>query len=118
MATRKQTTKVQKLNRSMNEVGKSIQSLIADRRKTHGDFRIQADISQALKRLVRGEHPPVRNQETFEHLAERWENLTPSQQEGLDMILHKVARALAGDPNFKDHWDDIGGYAARVAEEC
>ena len=27
------------------------------------------------------------------------------------MILHKIGRILAGDPNHKDHWVDIAGYA-------
>ncbi|WP_257617167.1 hypothetical protein [Campylobacter pinnipediorum] len=33
------------------------------------------------------------------------------------MIAHKIARILAGNPNYKDHWDDIAGYATLVSKE-
>ena len=32
------------------------------------------------------------------------------------MIVHKIARILAGDPNHADHWHDIAGYAILVEE--
>ena len=32
------------------------------------------------------------------------------------MIACKIARILSGDPNWRDHWDDIAGYATLVAE--
>jgi hypothetical protein len=43
--------------------------------------------------------------------------MTPSQKEGIEMIEHKLCRILCGDPNFRDHWQDIAGYAMRVLEE-
>jgi hypothetical protein len=46
-----------------------------------------------------------------------WQRMTPAQKEGVEMIVHKLCRALCGDPNHKDHWLDIAGYATRVAEE-
>ena len=36
---------------------------------------------------------------------------------GIEMIEHKLCRILCGDPNFRDHWQDIAGYAMRVLEE-
>jgi hypothetical protein len=48
--------------------------------------------------------------------AYRWK-LSVSQREALEMILHKIARILNGDPNFKDSWTDIIGYARLVERE-
>ena len=70
------------------------------RGNTHGDFSTNAQISQRFKDIVglyRGK-------------------LNAQQSEALDMIFHKIARILAGDPNFKDHWYDIQGYAKLVEE--
>ena len=93
-------------------------STFLDQRKSrHGDFKIQADISQALKRLVRGEA-----EESFQEagtntvVLNHWSAMSPHQQEALEMILHKVARIMAGDANYDDHWRDVGGYAFRVEE--
>jgi hypothetical protein len=47
-----------------------------------------------------------------------WKTLTPVQREGLHMFLRKIGRILVGDPDFKDHWDDIGGYAKLVSDRC
>jgi hypothetical protein len=38
-------------------------------------------------------------------------------RESLDMIFHKIARVLHGDPMYKDNWVDIVGYAQLVVEE-
>jgi hypothetical protein len=35
----------------------------------------------------------------------------------LEMIAHKIARILSGDPNHRDHWEDIAGYAELVVRE-
>ena len=35
------------------------------------------------------------------------------------MIVHKIGRILAGNPNHSDHWHDIAGYATLVdAQLC
>ena len=76
--------------------------LLADRGKTHGDFRDHAAITQGLKALM--------------YACPGWKNLTPVQKEALDMNAHKVGRILAGNPNHADHWDDIAGYARLVSQ--
>lgn len=78
------------------------QELLKERGKTHGDFRHHAGITQSLKDTMR--HSPS------------WEMLTYMQKEGIEMILHKLGRIGSGNPNHKDHWDDIAGYATLVAE--
>jgi len=41
--------------------------------------------------------------------------LNNDQREALEMIAHKIARILNGDPNYADNWIDIAGYATLVA---
>lgn len=78
--------------------------LIADRGKTHGDWDNNAEYSQSLKEYIRRTH--------------KWGLMTRSQREALDMIMHKISRILAGDPDFRDHWLDIAGYAQLLADRC
>lgn len=80
----------------------STTALLNERQRTHGDYTEHALITQELKHTIQG--------------TTRYWQLQPTQREALDMITHKIGRILAGDPNFKDHWDDIAGYARLVAE--
>lgn len=73
-----------------------IQETIADRRRTHGDF---ADVAATYADLVQIARPSI-------------EHMGPVHRMSLEMIFHKIARIVNGDPNFKDHWHDIAGYAA------
>lgn len=47
-------------------------------------------------------------------MAIKWPILPPDMKEALEMIQHKVARILNGNPEVKDHWTDIIGYATLV----
>lgn len=76
--------------------------MLVERAARHGDFTDHSRIAQALKRAVQREG--------------RYDSLTDMHREAIDMILHKVARIVAGDPNFHDHWDDIAGYARITSE--
>lgn len=78
------------------------EELLAERGKTHGDFTDTAQIIQETKDLWRM-HPG-------------WLKLSAVQRETLEMNAHKVGRILCGDPNTKDHWDDIAGYAVLVSQ--
>lgn len=80
----------------------SVEDTLAERQQTHGDFNVQSMISQQLKLTAR------------ESPNSNWDELDWDMQESLDMILHKVARLLAGDPNTIDTWHDISGYATLV----
>lgn len=75
--------------------------LIAQRASTHGDFRDNARVSRQLKTLFK-------NNTLFK--------LKDFQAEGLDLIALKISRILTGNPNYVDNWDDIAGYAKRVAD--
>ena len=76
--------------------------LLAERTSTHGGLAIQGGISQRLKQEARD--------------APNWTALGMDMREAIDMIQHKIARILAGDPTYVDHWDDIAGYARLVAD--
>lgn len=80
----------------------TVKKILAQRQKTHGSFTTHAQISQHLKNVMR---------------VYGLDNLDAYQIEALEMIAHKIARILNGNPNYRDHWDDIAGYATLVAEE-
>jgi hypothetical protein len=80
------------------------ETILAERGTRYGPFTGQAEISQQLKGVVR----------SFE--ASRGCDLDPDQREALEMICHKMARILNGDPNYHDSWADIAGYAKLVAD--
>lgn len=79
-----------------------VKNILTERGKVHGNFTNHAQFAQSLKHIAQ--------------TSANWNKLTNVQTEGLEMILHKVARILAGDPNHADHWDDIAGYATLVSE--
>lgn len=79
-----------------------VTGLLKERGLTHGDFTDHAEITQGIKYVMAG--------------ARNWDRLTAVQRETLEMVAHKVGRILAGDPNFKDHWDDIEGYVRLTVE--
>ena len=81
-----------------------ITELLAERQKTHGDFTVHARITQRLKAILKAEM--------------NYERLSDPHKESLDMLCHKMGRIISGNPNFKDHWDDIAGYAKLVADRC
>lgn len=76
--------------------------LLTEREATHGDFGTNAKISQALKGIIQ---PYAKD-------------LSAVHREALDMICLKISRILSGQAGYKDHWDDIAGYAKLGAETC
>ncbi len=78
----------------------TIEETLKERGSIHGEFSINSAIAQDLKKIVR----------------DNAQSLSDIQKESLDMIMHKVSRILAGDPNHKDHWHDIAGYATLVRD--
>jgi hypothetical protein len=81
-----------------------IDKVLDERGDRYGKFVGHASVSQSLKWVVRNS------------LEMRKKNLEPDQQEALDMICHKIARIVNGDPNYADSWIDIAGYATLVAD--
>ena len=76
-------------------------AILTERGARYGKFKDHAAISQEIKSVL------------WKHNFQR---LTPDQCEALEMIAHKIARILNGDPNYLDSWIDIAGYAKLVAD--
>lgn len=78
--------------------------VLNERGSTHGDFKENGVIMQALKECIRAHW--------------KWSELEPYEREALEMIQHKIGRILCGDHKYFDHWRDIAGYAKLVEERC
>lgn len=83
----------------------SLRDILSQRAKTHGDYATHASATVAIKRVISDYTPP----DKF---------YTDPQYEALHMIAHKLGRIIAGDADFRDHWDDIAGYAKLAADRC
>ena len=73
---------------------------LTERGNRYGKFKDHAELSQQLKEVMRD--------------SVGWARLEPDMREALEMIQHKVARILNGDPTYADSWHDISGYAKLV----
>ena len=90
----------------MNAIVQSdLEAILSERGKRYGAFRYHASIAQGLKREMR-----------VQVGDEKWRALTDGQREALEMIQHKIAPILNGDPDYADSWDDIAGYAKLVSD--
>lgn len=81
--------------------------MLEERQKTHGSFAHHAGNTQRLKVVLK----TSRGMGGFNDLSDE-------HKEALEMIVHKIGRILAGNPNFEDHWLDIVGYAELGREAC
>jgi len=80
----------------------NVDSTLAERETRYGRFSGHARISQSIKAAMSD--------------SGNWGALPAHHKEALEMIAHKIARILNGDPNYRDSWHDIAGYAQLV--EC
>jgi hypothetical protein len=81
----------------------TIAEMLQKRGSQYGDFCDRARIVQELKRAIRK--------------GDSWNVMKPNQQEAIEMIVDKISRIVNGNPNYKDSWDDISGYAQLIATE-
>lgn len=81
---------------------KDVDAILEERGRRYGLFKDHAMIAQTIKDMMKQE--------------EGWARLAPDQKEALEMIVHKIARILNGDPDYADSWIDIAGYAKLVAD--
>lgn len=81
---------------------KPITEILAERGEVHGDYSSDASHAQMLKDIM--------------HLSPNWEKLNHMQRESLEHIATKIGRICVGNPNHKDHWEDIAGYAILIAQ--
>jgi uncharacterized ferritin-like protein (DUF455 family) len=81
----------------------NINDVLENRGAQYGEFESHAYISQVLKVSIES------------HRLAHGIVLASDQKEALDMICHKIARIINGNPNYADSWIDIAGYATLVA---
>ena len=75
-----------------------------ERAKQYGKFKDGAALMQGIKRLL------------ADHAAKHGKTFADDQWEALEMIVHKIARIVNGNPDKVDSWVDIAGYATLVAD--
>jgi len=78
------------------------EKLTKERSNTHGSFAQNAKISQELKATIHCENA----------------DMSDVHREAIDMIFLNLSRIASGHANFRDHWDDVSGYAHLAAESC
>lgn len=83
---------------------KYVDETLDERAQDYGKFKDGAELMQGIKRLL-ADHA-LRHNKTF----------ADDQWEALEMIVHKMARIVNGNPDKVDHWVDIAGYAKLVAD--
>ncbi len=79
-----------------------IDATLAERGNRYGSFSEHARISQNIKSAMAD--------------SPNWDRLSPDKKETLEMLAHKSARILNGDPEYHDSWHDIVGYAKLIAD--
>ena len=79
-----------------------VQTTLHERGARYGDFTDHARIAQKLQDSMR--------------FHTNWGGLSDVQKQALTVIADKIARILAGDPDYPDNWHDIQGYARLVEE--
>lgn len=81
---------------------KTLSDTLQQRGSTYGDFADIAELSEKFRKVC------------SDYLDGRGKSLPSVHRESLIMVFHKIARVLAGDPNYTDNWHDVAGYATLV----
>ena len=80
-----------------------IEEVLNQRQTTYGSFTKNAEVSQMMK--------------YFMTQGTNYKQMPMAHREALEMIVHKIARIVNGDPTYIDNWIDICGYSQLVIEE-
>ena len=81
----------------------TIETVIAERAETHGDYKEPSAFAQSFKRMMR--------------TSKNWDCLDFYQAQSMEAFCDKMGRILCGNFNEIDHWRDISGYASLVVLE-
>jgi hypothetical protein len=79
-----------------------VAATLTGRHARYGVYIGQATISQGLQDLMRN--------------TCNWPTMSADKRDALVMIGSKIARILNGDPEYKDSWHDIQGYAKLIED--
>jgi len=95
--------KVRQSHRTASETSNpTIKETLNQRQSQYGSFEDVAMITEQMVDIMRKGY---------------YENLAYNQKMALYMICSKMARIVNGDPNHKDSWHDIAGYATLIDNE-
>ncbi len=81
-----------------------LNNTLKERGSKYGDFSDNARISEGIIRGLQSE--------------EGYQNLRDIHKAALNVIAQKIARIINGDPEYKDNWHDIQGYAKLTEDRC
>lgn len=81
----------------------AVEAILQEHHDTHGDYTLDASVAMTLWKNI---------------TDVSGSQMTKVQAHAAFMICCKLARIAAGDPDFKDHWLDVAGYAKLAAERC
>jgi glucan phosphorylase len=81
---------------------KQVNEILEERGSRYGDFNKLSRLSQSIKDV---------------YYINQKENVTPAMSEAIEMIIHKLARIINGDPYYKDNFIDIQGYCQLYLDE-
>lgn len=79
----------------------NVQSILDQRGSNYGEFINNASCATSLKEAAK--------------YFSGWNSMPPDMKEAIDLIFSKISRAITGNPEHIDNWDDIAGYAQLVA---
>ncbi len=80
-----------------------VAGVLKERGSTHGKFRDNGRIAQAIKRAIQS--------------GPKYEELTDTQKEAMSYIAGKMSRIVSGNPDHADNWLDIQGFAGLILGE-
>ena len=89
-------------SKAKGKMAQEISATLQERGDRYGTFSGHAEVSQAIKKAMA--------------TGRNWDRLSADKREALEMVAHKVARILNGDPEYHDSWHDIIGYTKLVAD--
>jgi hypothetical protein len=81
-----------------------VDETLNERAQDYGTFKDGAALMQGIKRLL------------ADHARRHDKTFADDQWEALEMIVHKMARIVNGNPDKVDSWVDIAGYATLIAD--
>jgi hypothetical protein len=82
----------------------TVENILTERQNTHGDYKEVAEMAQLFRKLMRK--------------TVGWTDMNDAQREALDSMATKLGRLGSGNPHFRDHWDDLAGYATLASMNC
>ena len=82
----------------------TVEATLAERGKSYGEFRDGAKIAMDMFAIVTA--------------APSYAAMTADKQYAAFMVCAKLARLLNGDPEHRDSWLDIAGYAQLAHDRC